>query len=71
MLESKSAASVSPNLTYKLANECTYTFNFQPDGQLVIIGTQGENSVVGSFSPQQVAELKEAFLEFLEKRGTH
>ena len=68
MLESKSAASVSPTLVYELENGCTYTFNFQMDGRVMLIGFQDGKAVTGAFSEEQVAELRDAFASYLQKR---
>ena len=68
MLESKSAASVSPTLVYELDNNCTYTFNFQMDGRVMLIGFQDGRAVTGAFNEEQVAELRDAFTAYLEKR---
>lgn len=69
MLESKSAASVSPSLSFNLENDVTFTFNFQPDGQLAVIAVQNESAVAGAFSPEQTTQLRDALSAFLEKRG--
>ena len=70
MLESRSAASVSPNLSFTLANDCTLTFNFQPDGQVVLIAVQRGNTVVGALSTEQVIRLRDTLATFIEKRSS-
>ena len=67
-LESKSAASVSPALTYELDNGCTFTFNFQMDGRVTILGFQEGRAVTGSLDEDQAAELRDAITAYLEKR---
>ena len=67
-LESKSAASVSPALSFELDNGCTYTFNFQMDGRLTIIGFQEGRAVTGSLSEEQAAHLRDAITAYLDKR---
>ena len=69
MLESRSAASVSPNLSFTLANDCTLTFNFQPDGQVVVIGAQRSNTVVGALTTEEAIKLRDTLTAFIEKRG--
>lgn len=66
--ESKSAASVSPALSYELENGCTFTFNFQMDGRVMIIGFQEGRAVSGALSEEQAAEVRDAISAYLEKR---
>jgi len=68
MLESNSAASVSPNLSYELENGSTFKFNFQMDGRVTIIGFQDGQAVTGALTSEQVEQLKDAFGEFVKKR---
>ncbi len=67
-LESNSAASVSPALNYELENGSTFTFNFQMDGRLTIIGLQDGRAVSGTLSDEQVEELRDALAEYIHKR---
>ncbi|HEX5709493.1 MAG TPA: hypothetical protein VFX96_19505 [Pyrinomonadaceae bacterium] len=67
-LESKSAASVSPALSYELENGCTYTFNFQMDGRVTVIGFQDGNAVTGVFSEEQITQVRDAITAYLDKR---
>lgn len=67
-LESKSAASVSPALTFELDNGCTYTFNFQMDGRLTIIGFQEGRAVTGALDEEQAGHLRDAITAYLDKR---
>jgi hypothetical protein len=67
-LESNSAASVSPNLSFELENGSTFTFNFQMDGRLTIIGLQDGRVVTGALADEQVEELREALNEYIHKR---
>lgn len=69
VLESKSAANVSPSMSFELPNECTLTVNFQHDGQVALIGKQRGNVTVGILTPEQAAELRDLLKVFLEKRG--
>lgn len=68
MLESNSAACVSPNISLALENDSTFTFNFQIDGRVTIIGFQDGKAVTGSLNIEQVEELRDAFDEYLKKR---
>ena len=68
MLESNSAASVSPSLKFQMENGTTFTFNFQMDGRLTVIGAGEEEAVTGVFEPEQVENLKDALAEFVKKR---
>lgn len=68
MLESNSAASVSPNLSYELENGSSFKFNFQMDGRVTIIGFQDGQAVTGALTAEQVEQLKDAFGEFVKKR---
>ena len=67
-LESNSAASVSPALSYELENGSTFNFNFQMDGRLTIIGLQEGRAVSGTLSDEQVEELRDALAEYIHKR---
>jgi hypothetical protein len=67
-LESKSAASVSPALSYELENGCTITFNFQMDGRVTIIGFQDGSAVTGVFSEDQITQVRDAITAYLDKR---
>jgi hypothetical protein len=67
-LESNSAASVSPTLTFELENGSSFTFNFQMDGRLTIIGFQEGRVVTGPLTDEQVEELREALNEYVSKR---
>ncbi|HEV2862622.1 MAG TPA: hypothetical protein VGX48_16530 [Pyrinomonadaceae bacterium] len=67
-LESNSAASVSPALNYELENGATFTFNFQMDGRLTIIGLQDGRAVTGTLADEQVEELRDALAEYIHKR---
>lgn len=69
MLESSSAASVSPNLSLELPNNCTFTFNFQMDGHVVAVGFQEGRAVTGVFSTEQITQLRDVITAYLEKRG--
>ena len=69
MLESKSAANVSPSLSFELENGSTFTFNFQPDSRVTVIGFQDGRAVTGVFSVEQVTELRDVLTAYLEKRG--
>ncbi len=68
MLESNSAASVSPNLSFELENGSSFTFNFQMDGRVMIIGYQDGKAVTGPLSTEQVEQLRDAFAEYVKKR---
>ena len=67
-LESNSAASVSPALVFELENGSTFTFNFQMDGRVTIIGFQEGRAVTGALGDEQVEELREALNEYVGKR---
>jgi hypothetical protein len=67
-LESNSAASVSPALVFELDNGSSFTFNFQMDGRVTIIGLQEGRVVTGSLSEEQAAELRDAIAEYVHKR---
>ena len=67
-LESNSAASVSPALTFELENGGKFTFNFQMDGRVTIIGFQDGRVVTGSVSDEQAEELRDALAEYIHKR---
>ena len=67
-LESNSAASVSPALVFELENGSTFTFNFQMDGRVTIIGFQEGRAVTGPLTDEQVEELREALNEYVSKR---
>jgi hypothetical protein len=67
-LESNSAASVSPTLVFELDNGSTFTFNFQMDGRLTIIGFQEGRVVTGALSEEQTEELRDAIAEYIHKR---
>jgi len=67
-LESNSAASVSPTLAFELENGSTFTFNFQMDGRVTIIGFQEGRAVTGPLTDEQVEELREALNEYVTKR---
>lgn len=68
MLESNSAASVSPSVSFELANGSTFTFNFQMDGRVAIIGFQDGRAVTGTLDTEQLAELRDVFTAYLDKR---
>ncbi len=68
MLESNSAASVSPTLSYELENGSAFTFNFQMDGRVTVIGFQDGQAVTGALTIEQVEQLKDALTEFVKKR---
>ena len=68
MLESNSAASVSPNVKFELENGATFTFNFQMDGQVTVVGFQDGRAVTGSLSVEQIEHLRDAFSFYLDKR---
>lgn len=67
-LESNSAASVSPTLAFELENGSNFTFNFQMDGRVTIIGFQEGRAVTGPLTDEQVEELREALNEYVGKR---
>ncbi|HEV7892310.1 MAG TPA: hypothetical protein VGP08_16810 [Pyrinomonadaceae bacterium] len=67
-LESNSAASVSPALVFELENGSRFTFNFQMDGRVNIIGFQDGRVVTGALSEAQAEELREAIGEYIHKR---
>ena len=67
-LESNSAASVSPALVFELDNGSNFTFNFQMDGRVTIIGFQEGRVVTGSLTEEQAAELRDAVTEYIHKR---
>ncbi|HYE13082.1 MAG TPA: hypothetical protein VD968_01425 [Pyrinomonadaceae bacterium] len=67
-LESNSAASVSPALVFELDNGSSFTFNFQMDGRVTVIGFQDGRVVTGSLEDEQVEELREALNEYVTKR---
>jgi hypothetical protein len=67
-LESNSAACVSPTLVFELENGSTFTFNFQMDGRVTIIGFQEGRAVTGSLTEAQAEELREAIGEYMHKR---
>jgi hypothetical protein len=67
-LESNSAASVSPALVFELDNGSTFTFNFQMDGRLTVIGFQEGRVVTGALSEEQMEELRDAITEYIHKR---
>lgn len=68
MLESNSAASVSPKVVFELENGGTFTFNFQMDGRVTVIAIQDENVVTGPFTTEQVEQLRDALAEYIKKR---
>ena len=68
MLESNSAASVSPNLSFELENGSTFKFNFQMDGRVTVIGLQDGKAVTGALNTEQVEQLRDAFAEYIKKR---
>ena len=67
-LESKSAASVSPALVFELDNGTTFTFNFQMDGKVLLVGLQDGRAVAGPLDEEQAAHLRDAITAYLEKR---
>ena len=67
-LESNSAASVSPALVLDTDNGSNFTFNFQMDGRVTIIGFQEGRAVTGSLNPEQARELRDAIAEYIHKR---
>ena len=68
MLESNSAASVSPNVSFELENGSTFTFNFQMDGRVTVIGFQEGRAVTGALTAEQVERLRDAFSFYQDKR---
>jgi hypothetical protein len=67
-LESNSAASVSPALVFELENGANFTFNFQMDGRVTVIGFQDGRAVTGTFAEEQAEELRDAISEYIHKR---
>jgi hypothetical protein len=67
-LESNSAACVSPTLVFELENGATFTFNFQMDGRVTIIGFQEGRAVTGALNEEQAEELRETIAEYIHKR---
>ena len=67
-LESNSAASVSPALVFELDNGSTFTFNFQMDGRLTVIGFQEGRAVTGALNEEQAEKLRDAITEYIHKR---
>ncbi len=67
-LESNSAASVSPALVFDLENGSNFTFNFQMDGRVTVIGFQEGHAVTGTLSEEQTEELRDAISEYIHKR---
>jgi hypothetical protein len=67
-LESNSAASVSPALVFETDNGSTFTFNFQMDGRVTVIGFQEGRAVTGALSEEQTEELRDAISEYIHKR---
>lgn len=67
-LESNSAASVSPALVFELENGANFTFNFQMDGRVTVIGFQDGRAVTGIFAEEQAEELRDAISEYIHKR---
>jgi hypothetical protein len=67
-LESNSAASVSPSLKFEADNGSTFTFNFQMDGRVTIIGFQDGQAVTGALTIEQAEELREAIAEYVKRR---
>jgi hypothetical protein len=68
-LESNSAASVSPALVFELDNGSSFTFNFQMDGRVTVIGLQEGRVVTGSLTEEQATELRDAIAEYIHKRN--
>ena len=68
-LESNSAASVSPVLVFELDNGSNFTFNFQMDGRVTVIGLQDGRVVTGSLTEEQAGELRDAIAEYMHKRN--
>lgn len=67
-LESNSAASVSPALVFETENGSNFTFNFQMDGRVTIIGFQEGRAVTGALNIEQAQELRDAIAEYIHKR---
>jgi hypothetical protein len=67
-LESNSAASVSPALVFELENGSNFTFNFQMDGRVTVIGFQDGRVVTGALTEEQAEELRDAIGEYIHKR---
>jgi hypothetical protein len=67
-LESNSAACVSPTLVFELESGSTFTFNFQMDGRVTIIGFQEGRVVTGALNEEQTEELRDAISEYIHKR---
>ncbi len=67
-LESNSAASVSPALVFETENGSSFTFNFQMDGRVTVIGFQDGRAVTGALSEAQAEELRDAIAEYVHKR---
>ncbi len=67
-LESNSAASVSPALVFELENGSNFTFNFQMDGRVTVIGFQDGRAVTGALNEEQAEELRDAISEYIHKR---
>ena len=67
-LESNSAASVSPALVFETENGANFTFNFQMDGRVTVIGFQDGRAVTGSLTEEQAEELRDAIGEYIHKR---
>lgn len=67
-LESNSAASVSPALVFETENGSNFTFNFQMDGRVTIIGFQEGRAVTGALTSEQAQELRDAIAEYIHKR---
>ncbi len=68
MLESNSAASVSPSVSFELDNGCTLTFNFQMDGRVTVIGFQDGRAVTGALDIEQATELRDVLTAYIDKR---
>jgi hypothetical protein len=67
-LESNSAASVSPALVFETENGANFTFNFQMDGRVAVIGFQDGRAVTGVLTEEQAEELRDAIGEYIHKR---
>jgi hypothetical protein len=67
-LESNSAACVSPTLVFETENGSSFTFNFQMDGRVTVIGFQEGRAVTGALSEAQAEELRDAIAEYMHKR---
>lgn len=67
-LESNSAASVSPALHFEAGNGATFTFNFQPDGRVALVGFQDGRAVTGALTLEQADQLREAIAEYAKRR---